>query len=192
MPRSAVDVWMPWLALMAFVNLGGLVMCTYNSASGRYWKDSPFRPQLQLPMINDKGYTVLGYSCVWLYQCFWAASGSSSFSTPFCLFTPHFWPRTRLSFHTVAAWHRSRPSPKLSPIGQLPRFLKLSLQALYLEYCTPSPGLTTLRQLLSVPAAIEAASLVMILYEQLMMFEETVKDKGGSKGQPPSHSVKAR
>ena len=63
------------MLLMVFIimiNIFGLVFAIYNSAQGKYWKSSPYRPRLQEPFINHKGYTKLGHGIVLFYQVFWA------------------------------------------------------------------------------------------------------------------------
>jgi phosphatidylglycerophosphate synthase len=55
------------------IDISGLVLCVHNSASGKYWKGSKYRPKWQNPFINENGYTRLGYSIVIWYQVFWAS-----------------------------------------------------------------------------------------------------------------------
>jgi len=78
--------WRIVCCALTLVNVAGLVLCVYNSAQNRYWKnadvdpvdpeggsgDERKRPWLQTWMIGPSGYTRFGYTCVFVYQVFWA------------------------------------------------------------------------------------------------------------------------
>ena len=67
---AILPAWIPYFVIISIIDLFGLVLGVYNSASGSYWNSEPCA--LQKPFINSKGYTILGYTFVFLYQVYWA------------------------------------------------------------------------------------------------------------------------